>query len=244
MRTVRLLPAMAAILVSCGVGYGQTATSVPVLLVPGWFDTGRDMAPLRVRLLAAGWPATHVMAVTFRDPTGSNREHAEEIDSAAARLLERSGASRLDIVAHSMGGLATRWALERPGAPPARRVAFLATPQRGTWAAYVAWGAGGDEMEPGSPFLDSLNAHPPVPRGVEAMTIRTPLDTHILPEESATLPGIPDHVVCCPTHEGLIADMEAFRLIRHFFTKPDSSAAPTGGTDSIRSGATYGGGAS
>jgi len=201
------------------VSYGQTETYVPVLLVPGWFDSGRDMAPLRLRLLAAGWPASHVEALSFRDPTGSNRTHAEEIDSAAKDLLARTGAPRLDIVAHSMGGLATRWALNGPFAPPVRRVVFLATPHRGTWAAYVAWGAGGDEMEPGSPFLDSLNAHPPVPPGVEAMTIRTPLDTHVLPEESATLPGVTDHTVCCPTHEGLIGDMEAFRLIRQFLTE-------------------------
>jgi len=201
------------------VSYGQTEAYVPVLLVPGWFDSGRDMTPLRLRLLAAGWPAGHVEALSFHDPTGSNRVHAQEIDSAAKDLLARTGARRLDIVAHSMGGLATRWALNEPGAPPVRRVVFLATPQRGTWAAYVAWGAGGDEMEPGSAFLDSLNAHPPVPPGVEAMTIRTPLDTHVLPEESATLPGVTDHTVCCPTHEGLIGDMEAFRLIRHFLTE-------------------------
>lgn len=243
MRRVTFLPAVGAILVTYGVCAGQTATSIPVLLVPGWFDTGRNMAPLRLRLLAAGWPASHVVALTFRDPTGSNREHASEIDSAAADLLEGSGASQLDIVAHSMGGLATRLALERPHAPPVRRVIFLATPHRGTWAAYVAWGAGGAEMEPGSPFLDSLNARPPLPRGVEAMTIRTPLDTHILPEESATLPGVPDHVVCCPTHEGLVSDMEAFRLIRRFLAEPDSSAAPDEG-NVIRGSAVYGGGGS
>ncbi len=220
----------------------QTTTYVPVLLVPGWSDTGRDMAPLRLRLLAAGWPSGHVETLTFHDPTGSNRDHALEIDSAAAELLARTGAERLDIVAHSMGGLAARLALEGPDAPPVRRVVFLATPHRGTWAAYVAWGAGGEEMEPGSPFLDSLNAHPPVPPGVEAMTIRTPLDTHILPEESATLPGIPDRTVCCPTHAGLLGDVEAFRLIRRFLTEDEAGAPSTPGRRLERQPTTHRGG--
>ena len=45
---------------------------VPVLLVPGWFDTGRDMAALRIRLIAAGWEADHVQTVTFSDPVGTS----------------------------------------------------------------------------------------------------------------------------------------------------------------------------
>lgn len=189
---------------------------VPVLLVPGWFDTGRDLAALRIRLVSAGWPADHVATVTFRERTGSNRLHAQEIDSVAQALLSATGSDRLDIVAHSMGGLATRWYLKGPGAAVVRRAVFVASPHRGTYAAYLAWGEGGREMEPESPFLDTLNAAPPVPEGVSALTVRTPVDTHILPGESATLPGVPDELVCCPSHAGLLRSLEAFRIIRRF----------------------------
>jgi hypothetical protein len=51
-------------------------TYTPVLFVPGWLDTARDLAAMRVHLLGAEWPTIHVEAVTFLDPTGSNREHA------------------------------------------------------------------------------------------------------------------------------------------------------------------------
>lgn len=190
---------------------------VPVLLVPGWFDTGRDMAPLRIRLISAGWAADHVMAITFRDPTGSNTEHAQELSAAVDTLLERTGDSRVDIVAHSMGGLATREYLKSAaGAHRVRRVILLATPNHGTYAAYLAFGGGREDMIPGSAFLDSLNTGTPIPDNVEALTIRTPMDLHILPSESATLTGVPDLTVCCPTHLGLLRDMEVFRIIRRF----------------------------
>lgn len=194
-------------------------TDVPVLLVPGWFDTERELAPLRIRLVSAGWPERYVMAITFDDPTGSNVAHAREIGEAVDTLLARAGARRVDIVAHSMGGLATREYLKDPeGARRVRRVVLLATPNQGTYSAYLAFGGGRDEMLPGSAFLDSLNAGPPVPPGVEIVTLRTPLDAHVLPSESATLPGVEDVEVCCPTHEGLLRDLEVFRIVRRFLS--------------------------
>ncbi len=192
-------------------------TEVPVLLVPGWSDTERDLAALRILLTAAGWTEESVMAVSFDDPFGSNRDHAEELARAARVLLERTGAERLDVVAHSMGGLATRVWLRNGGAAVVRRVVFAASPHHGTWSAWLAWwGEGGEEMRPGSPFLAWLAEEPGLPEGVEGLTVRTLLETHVLPPESALLPGVPDVEVCCPTHMALLRDLEAFRIIRRF----------------------------
>ena len=198
-------------------------SSVPVLLVPGWLDTARDLAALRIRFMAAGW--SHVETLTFEDPAGSNRDHAREIEAAVTHLLEESGAEELDIVAHSMGGLATRWYLLSRHPAPVRRAAFLGSPHQGTLAAHLAWGAGGDEMTPGSDFLEALNGAPPVPEGVEAITVRTPIDTRVVPGESAVLPGIEDHTVCCPTHPGLVQDEEVFRIVVDFLERPDGARA-------------------
>lgn len=208
----------------------ETRLHAPVILVPGWFDTGRDMAALRIRLLGAGMDDAEVRTLTFADPTGSNVDHAAEIDSLVAEVVSGSGVDRVDIVAHSMGGLATRWYLAtRPGAP-VRRVAFLGTPHRGTLSAHLAWGDGRDEMLPDSRFLAELNSEGPLPDGVEAITVRTPIDTHVLPGESATLPGVEDHVVCCPTHPGLLDDEDVFLVVMDFLERtgstPELSSAP------------------
>jgi triacylglycerol lipase len=200
-------------------------TDVPLLLVPGWLDTARDLAAMRIRFLAAGW--SHVSTLTFEDPAGSNRDHALEIERAVTALLQESGSDEIDIVAHSMGGLATRWYLMTRHPAPVRRVAFLGSPHQGTLTAHLAWGEGGDEMTPGSDFLEALNGAPPVPEGVEAITIRTPIDTRVVPGESAVLPGIADHSVCCPTHPGLTEDGEVFRIVLDFLERP--TAAPVTG---------------
>ena len=195
---------------------------VPVVLVPGWFDTARELAALRIRLLGAG--ASHVETLTFREPTGSNRVHAQEIDSLVNEVLRETGARRVDIVAHSMGGLATRWYLKTHTEAPVRRAVFIASPHRGTYSAALAWGDGREEMMPESEFLAALNSGPALPAGLEAMTIRTPIDTHVLPGESATLPGVEDHTVCCPTHQGLLRSDDVFYLVLDFLERPNSTA--------------------
>lgn len=201
-------------------GVGPAPDELPVLLVPGWLDTARDLAAMRIRLLGAGWSGEHVETITFDDPTGSNRVHADELAEAVDSILTWTGAPAVNIVAHSMGGLATRWYLETNADAPVRKVIFIGSPHRGTLAAHLAWGEGGDEMMPESPFLDSLNARAPAPEGVDAITIRTLVDTHIVPGESATLPGVPDYEICCPTHAGLIRDDEVFRIVLDFLEGP------------------------
>lgn len=197
----------------------QRDAPVPVVLVPGWSDGPHELLPLQRRFLEAGWPGERISVLVFRDPAGSNVAHARALAGRVDALREATGAGEVDVVAHSMGGLAVRHYLHfMGGAGGVRRVAFLATPHRGTWAAHLAWGEGGDEMEPGSPFLAALNRGEPLPDGVEAVTVRTPVDLRVLPPSSATLPDVRDVEVCCPTHAGLVDDDGAFAVVRRFLS--------------------------
>lgn len=193
---------------------------VPVALVPGWGDGAPQLASLQARLVEAGWPPGRVATVDFDDPFGSNHEHAREIGREIEALRLGTGEERVDVVAHSMGGLALRRHLLESGGESVRRVIFLATPHRGTVAAHLAWGRGSEEMEPGSPFLDSLNAAPAVPEGVEALNVRTPLDLRVVPRANATVPspdgGVRDVEVCCPTHPGMLDDPRIVRIVVEF----------------------------
>ena len=202
-------------------GRVPAADPVPVLLVPGWSDDADELDPLAQRFIEAGWPGAHVRTLSFDDPFGSNRDHAREIARALAELRRDTGTPHVDVVAHSMGGLAVRHhlamaALDGSGGAGVRRVVFLATPHAGTWSALVAWGDGAGEMLPGSDFLGALMRRPPIPDGIEALTVRTPIDLHILPQESASLPGVPDRELCCPTHAGLVDDPRVFALVKSF----------------------------
>ncbi len=72
---------------------------------------GQPGTPIRIHLLGAGWPSEHVATLTFDEPTGSNIDHADQVEEAIEALLAETGAGQVDVVAHSMGGLATRWYL-------------------------------------------------------------------------------------------------------------------------------------
>ncbi len=194
----------------------------PVVLVPGWVDSGSRLWPLRDALFASGWDSTEVRVLEFEDPVGSNVDHAAELAAAVTALRDRTGSSRVDIVAHSMGGLATRWYLQEGGAAQVRRVVTLASPHRGTWASLVAWGEGGREMHPESDFIAQLEAT--LPPAIAGLTLRTEFDTHILPNESSTLPGVPDIEICCPSHALLPADPEVMALVIDFLSR--DSVAP------------------
>lgn len=213
-----------AVGVAAGVPFGpppgtppDSSRRRPVLLVPGWAGTLEEMRPLQERFVRDGWDPSQVLALEFDDPVGSNVDHAAELEVALHELLLRADAQEVDVVAHSMGGLAL-WVLldVKRDAIPVRRVVFLASPLRGTFTAHLGWGEGGEEMRPGSPLLQELQAGPPPQRWVEALTIRTPLDLNVLPVSRAALSGIPDRMVCCPLHQGLLDHEETYRVVRDF----------------------------
>jgi triacylglycerol lipase len=172
---------------------------------------------LRADLIRAGWPEVLVGTVEFRNRFGGNAEHADEIARAVGALLAKSGATRLDVVAHSMGGLALRHYLHfGAGARHVRRVVFTGTPHYGTWVAYLAWGAGAVDMRPGSALLRALRDVPAVPSGVEALCIHTPMETRVLPQRSARLADVRCERVWCASHPRMLRSRRVFAVIRGF----------------------------
>lgn len=74
------------------------ADGVPVLLLPGIFESWRFLEPLGRRLADAGHPI-HVVGL------GMNRRPIAVLARTVAVALERAGLERCVIVAHSKGGL-------------------------------------------------------------------------------------------------------------------------------------------
>jgi len=211
---------------------GQASSSRrPVLLVPGWLGRAQDMAPLKQRLVRDGWAPETVFPLEFQDPVGSSLDHSRELERDIEAVLQETGAPEIDLVAHSMGGLAVWTLLQRKGdLLPIRRVVFLATPFQGTVTAYLAWGDGGPEMIPGSEFLQALKRGGWPEQWVEALAIRTPLDLTVVPAEGATPLESRGKVICCPTHQGLLDHEETYEVIRDFLlaSDPEGTDGPYG----------------
>lgn len=190
----------------------------PVLLVPGWSDRARALHHLYEYLHLQGWAT--VRTLEFRDRYGSNHVHALEIAEALGALSEVA-TGRVDIIAHSMGGLAVRRCLRDPAQQRrVRRVIFLGTPHRGTWVAWLAWGDGGREMRPGSRFLRELNSEP-LPPTVRALTLRAPFDVRVVPGSSAALPAVEHARIRFATHRSLLRSRAALQRVRDALLQPD-----------------------
>jgi triacylglycerol lipase len=192
-------------------GAARDCRPTPVLMVPGWSDRAAFLGLLGERFVQAGWRESEVRAHGFEDPFGSNVDHAHELAGAVTDLMAHSGSEAVDIVAHSMGGLAVRHLLLHVNPSLVRRAVFLATPHRGTYTAYLARGGGGEEMRPRSAFLRALEAPLPVP----TLSVYTPVDTHVLPPSSALMADARKARVWC-SHRGIVRHAGAFERVRVF----------------------------
>ena len=76
-------------------------------------------------------------------------------------------------------------------------------------------------MRPGSEFLKALNATS-LPPHVRAICLRTPIDTRIVPGQSAWLEDAACLTVRMPTHQRLLRHRGTLRLVRDLLL--DSSA--------------------
>lgn len=144
----------------------------PVLLLYGFFSSRRTMTQLERHLTLRGH---QVMSFNLGGLLGTFFtadivETANFIDYKIKRQFERHGFKKIQIVAHSKGGLvALWWALKLGGHRYCDKIITMGTPYEGTWLTYLAlvtplgflWRDVG-QMRPGSAFLSDLkNAEVP-----------------------------------------------------------------------------------
>jgi triacylglycerol lipase len=192
-------------------------TPGPVLLVPGYGGSTRSLQTLADRLTTAGRDAT-VVAVPG-DGTGDLAASADVLAAAVDDALARTGATSVDVVGYSAGGVIARiWAADG-GAEQARRVLTLGAPHHGTTIADLASGVlpaecpeGCRQLTTDSELLARLNAGDETPAGPTWVSIWTTADTVVTPPESADLDGaldLPVQDVCADSrvaHGQLPAD--------------------------------------
>ncbi|MFD1514592.1 lipase family alpha/beta hydrolase [Halomarina rubra] len=166
----------------------------PVVLVHGYGDTGEtpwwDVA--RGYFRDVGYPddAIHVLNLGAIPGTtvDSPEEYATAVQAALESVSDEHG-SAVDVVAHSMGGLDTRWCVEKlDGAQYVDDLVTLGTPHQGTYAAYLgSLTPGGRDMRPGSEFLTALNDGQ-LAEGVAYAALWSSADELIVPSRFAALP--------------------------------------------------------
>lgn len=171
------------------------STPGPVLLVPGYGGSTDALEVLASALRDAGRDATVVTLAG--DGTGDLREQAKVLDDAVQTTLSTTGATSVDVVGFSAGGVITReWVANFGGGSIARRVVTLGSPQHGTDVASLAAAVTPNscptacqQLKPDSDLLRSLNAGDETPDGPVWVSMWSTSDQLVVPPESAALEG-------------------------------------------------------
>ncbi len=142
-----------------GGGNNNPSNKNPVVFVHGYLD--KDMVvksnfdDMISYLDNQGWNSHELHAIQYSNVVGCNINNAYELQS----FINNLGYNEVDIVAHSMGGLSTRYYMQNLGGHNnVGSVVTLGTPHDGVVMANLAPGAGADQMRPSSNFLNNLNS--------------------------------------------------------------------------------------
>lgn len=158
---------------------------MPIILVHGWIHNRSAFLGMARALRRAGF--RHIHAFDHQPLVYDIPEIAGMLAAEVERVRQVSGAEKVMIVGHSMGGLVVRYYVQRLGGDAVVDTAItLGTPHRGTYAAHLAPGAAGPQMRPGSPILRVLEESAR-PTDVRWVAVYSDLDLLILPAISAKL---------------------------------------------------------
>jgi len=163
----------------------QPGDDPPVLLVHGYLLNGAAWWRFAWHLRRTGLT---VDVATIEPPLASIDAMADSLAAQIDAVCASTGASRLHLVAHSMGGLVCRAYLRSYGSARVARLVTIASPHHGTTIARLGLGRCAREMTPGSAWLAALAEwerqaeHPP------AVALYSCYDNYIAPQESSRLP--------------------------------------------------------
>ena len=166
-----------------------------VLFVHGFVCNRGLWNPFMLRLQALGVP---VVAVNLEPVFGSIDRYVETIDAAVDRITAATGQAPV-IVAHSMGGLATRaWLDANEADARVHRVVTIGSPHHGTFLGYFGQTPNTRQMRPDSAWRRQLEAREPPQRFERFTCFFGHCDNIVFPASTATLPAADNrHVAGC-----------------------------------------------
>lgn len=204
----------------CIVGAAFTPASSmaqdPILFVHGYVESASLWNTMIGRFEKDGYPKSYLSAYSY-NTSQSNKIDAEEVKSHVESLLKATGASKVDIIAHSMGSLNSRWYIKfLGGESKVDDWVSLGGPNHGTETANFCFSTSCVEMRVGSKFLSELNAGDETPGTVNYGTWWSPCDEIINPDSSVALSGATNTKTACISHAALTTDETVYQQVREF----------------------------
>jgi pimeloyl-ACP methyl ester carboxylesterase len=183
--------------------------AAPVLLVHGVLCNAGVWLGMRGALRRQGLGPSYT--ISLGPPLTSIDVFAEELAQRVDRILADTGAHRVTLIGHSMGGLVSRAYLRAHGADRVAMLVTIGSPHHGSVHAHLFPGRSLAEMRPGSDWLRDLNAAPQ-PR-LPIVSIWSWHDSMVAPQTSSRLPGARDIALHGIGHNALLRNREVLRHV-------------------------------
>jgi triacylglycerol lipase len=187
----------------------------PIIFVHGWHGTASTWTTMIGRFKTDGWTDAEIYNFTYNSDQ-SNATTAKLLSAKVDSVLAATGATRVDIISHSMGALSTRYYAKNLGGDGKIDAwVSLGGPNHGTQTAYACFSTACQEMYPGSTFLKNLNATDETPGTPRYATWWSPCDEVINPDSSVPLSGGAINTqTSCLTHSNLHEDATVYAQVR------------------------------
>ena len=196
----------------------QAATHNPIVFVHGLSSSSSSWDDWVADFEADGYSASELDAWSY-SWSQSNVTTAQQLATEIKSVLARTGASKVDLVVHSMGALSSRYYLKNLGGT-AYVDDFVSTAgvnHGTTTASWCAWlYTSCSEMYTGSSFLTSLNSGDETPGSVVYASYWSNCDDALTPDTTAVLSGATNVEVGCVSHTDMNNDYGVYEQVRDF----------------------------
>lgn len=130
-----------------------------------------------------------IYAVSLEPLFGSIDEHARRLGERIEAVCRQTGAAKVVLIGHSMGGLVSRAYLHQDGARRIERIVTLGSPHYGTvlTKGLESLGENVRQMSRGSAWAATLNEHKQRDCPVPISAVITPHDNIVSPQDSCVL---------------------------------------------------------
>ncbi|MER7725936.1 alpha/beta fold hydrolase [Streptomyces sp. NPDC096323] len=193
------------------------STSTPVVFVHGYTGNASNWVTAMSVFQLNGWSSSKLFAYEYNS-YGNNVTNAQGLATFVNNVKARTGASKVAIVNHSMGGLVSQYYLKVLGGNTSvSHLASIAGANHGTtFAGACLIYTTCQQMYPGSSFISQISAGDETPGTTKYATWYSACDGIILPYTSTRLSGATNNNVLCQTHIGYLADAVVLGQIARF----------------------------
>jgi triacylglycerol esterase/lipase EstA (alpha/beta hydrolase family) len=195
----------------------------PVLLLHGVLCNAGVWRGLRADLIARD--IGPVYTLSYGPPFASIDVFADQVATKVDAILRATGAARVALVGHSMGGIVARAYLRRHGPARTASVLTIGAPHHGSVHAWLFPGICLGQLRPGNDWLAELNRAESAPSPVRMLSLWSWHDSMVAPQTSARLAGAENIEVIGIGHNALLGDPRIYALVAEELARVAREAA-------------------